>query len=302
MGLLFVPSIRLPWLLCMIYSFVSTRHHEQSTFPWYYHLLRRTYLWEVYKNFYTDYYPVRLYRTYELPPTKKYIFGYHPHGIGIRGMGICFGMQACGFSKLFPGLHTTFHVTSDAFKVPLWKTHLQLMGCKSVSRAGCEAQLTSGGLDGRGMGNGIVISVGGRREAEHARPNSMDVVVKLRKGFIRLAVETGADIVPVIGFGENDIWDRPENDGSLGERILKFLCRFPPHVKLHRGRLSIVLPFRKQIDVVVGRPIVIEQQAVPDEAYVEKIQSEYIAQLQEIWENWREHFKVDSSVVFKIIE
>lgn len=279
-----------------------TRHDEKSTFPWYYYLFRRGPVWEAYKNFYTDYYPVKLYRTTALPPTRKYIFGYHPHGIGIRGMGICFGMQASGFAQLFPGLRTTFHVTSDAFKVPLWKTHLQLMGCKSVSRAGCEAQLTSGGHDGRGMGNGIVISVGGRREAEHARPNSMDVVVKLRKGFIRLAIETGADIVPVIGFGENDIWERPETDGSLGERILKFLCRFPPHVKLHRGRFSIVLPFRKQIDVVVGFPIPVEQQDSPDPAYVDQVQAKYIAQLEKIWQDWRDHFKVDSSVVFNIVE
>ena len=152
------------------------------------------------------------------------------------------------------------------------------------------------------MGNGIVISVGGRREAEHARPNSMDVVVKLRKGFIRLAIETGADIVPVIGFGENDIWERSENTGSLGQRMLKFLCRFPPHVKLHEGRFSIVLPFRKPIDVVVGAPIAVKQSASLDEAYVDRLQAEYVMQLGTIWNDWRDHFNVDKSVEFRIVE
>jgi hypothetical protein len=33
----------------------------------------------------------------------------------------------------------------------------------------------------------------------------MDLVVKKRKGFVKLALKSGASILPTIGFGENDI-------------------------------------------------------------------------------------------------
>jgi 2-acylglycerol O-acyltransferase 1 len=300
--ILFIPEVRIPWLICMSYSLFTARNHEKSTLPLYYHLIRRTRLWDIYRSFYSDYYPVRLYRTSELSPTHKYVFGYHPHGVGIRGMGICFGMQAAGFPQLFPGLRTTFHVTSAAFKVPLWKSHLQLMGCKSVSRAGCEAQLTSGGHDGRGMGNGIIISVGGHREAERARPKSMDVVVKIRKGFVRLAVETGADIVPVIGFGENDIFEEPMHKGTFGERVWKSLCHFPSEINGEERRFSIGMPFRKPLHVVVGSSITVERQDIPDADYVNKLHGLYVQQLEEIWNDWRDQFGIGKSVEFRVVE
>jgi 2-acylglycerol O-acyltransferase 1 len=300
--LLLIPYLRFPWLLWNLYSLSIGHHEEKSSFPFYYHYARQKHLFDLYRDFYADYFPVKLYRSAPLPPTRKYVFGYHPHGIGIRGMAICFGMQASGFAELFPGLRTTFHVTSTAFKVPLWRSHLQLMGCKSVSRTSCVAQLTSGGHDSFGMGNGVVISVGGAREAKRAHPDSMDVVVKIRKGFIRVAVETGADIVPVMAFGENDIWDRVEPNGGIRERILKFLSRFPSDFKLHQGRLSVVLPYKKPINVVVGTPITVEQQESPDPDYVDKLHGQYLQVLKQIWDDWRDDFKVNKAVEFRVVE
>jgi hypothetical protein len=300
-GLLFVPYVRLPWLIWNIYSFATGRHEEKSTFPIYHRLLRSTRLFDVYREFYADYFPIKLYRSTPLLPTRKYVFGYHPHGTGIKGMTACFGMQADGFTALFPGLKTTILVASKAFKVPLWRSYMQLMGCKSVSRASCVMQLTKSGHDGCGTGNGIVISVGGSREADLARPNSMDVVANMRRGFVRVAVETGADIVPVIGFGENDIWDRPEPGSGIGERILRFIIRQPPDAPMIRGRLSTFLPHKRSIDVVVGSPIAVEQQDKPDPDYVDKLHSLYVQGLEQIWMDWRDEFGVERAVEFKVV-
>jgi len=54
-----------------------------------------------------------------------------------------------------------------------------------------------------GPGSAITIVVGGAEESLHARPGVMELVLKKRHGFIRIAIESGSLIVPVLSFGEN---------------------------------------------------------------------------------------------------
>ena len=75
------------------------------------------------------------------------------------------------------------------------------MGLASVSRESCENLLSRGGANGEGMGRAITIVVGGARESLDAQPHSLRLVLKRRKGFVKLAIRTGADLVPVLAFG-----------------------------------------------------------------------------------------------------
>lgn len=59
----------------------------------------------------------------------------------------------------------------------------------------------------RDPGRSILLAVGGASEALHAHPKTFDLVLGRRKGFVRIAVETGASLVPVISFGENDLFE-----------------------------------------------------------------------------------------------
>jgi hypothetical protein len=55
----------------------------------------------------------------------------------------------------------------------------------------------------------------------------MDLVIRKRKGFAKIALETGTDLVPIIGFGENEIYYRP--DHPILDKIHKF---FRKHFKI----------------------------------------------------------------------
>lgn len=46
------------------------------------------------------------------------------------------------------------------------------------------------------------MSVGGAQESLNAKPGHYQIVLKKRKGFIKLVLQTGASLVPVFSFGE----------------------------------------------------------------------------------------------------
>ncbi|RYG41472.1 hypothetical protein EON68_03050, partial [archaeon] len=80
---------------------------------------------------------------------------------------------------------------------------LMALGFVDVSRSSIHHLLTHG--------TSVMIVVGGAQETLHARPGSADLVLKKRRGFVRLALEHGASLVPVYHFGENDLYGQFNN-------------------------------------------------------------------------------------------
>lgn len=91
-------------------------------------------------------------------------------------------------------------------------------GVISVSAKSLKHVLTK-----KGPGWSALVVVGGADEALLAYPGTNDIVLERRKGFVKLAIQTGASLVPIFTFGwfsclsllssriniflgENDIW------------------------------------------------------------------------------------------------
>ena len=51
-----------------------------------------------------------------------------------------------------------------------------------------------------------MLAVGGATESLYAAPGTMNLVLHKRKGFVRVALQAGAALVPVINFGENETY------------------------------------------------------------------------------------------------
>ena len=51
-----------------------------------------------------------------------------------------------------------------------------------------------------------MLAIGGATESLYAGPGTMNLVLQRRKGFVRVALQTGACLVPVINFGENELY------------------------------------------------------------------------------------------------
>jgi 2-acylglycerol O-acyltransferase 2 len=255
--------------------------------------LRRQKIWSLFAS----YFPARLHRTTELAPTRKYIFGYHPHGIISHGAFAAFGTEALGFSQLFPGITNTLLTLDSNFRVPFYRDYLIRLGLCSVSRESCENILSRGGPNNEGMGRAITIVVGGARESLETQPGTLRLVLDSRKGFIKLAIRTGADLVPVLGFGENDIYQQiSSQDHPFIHKIqltVKKLMGFTVPLFHARGIFNYdvgIMPYRRPMNIVVGKPVMIMKQDKPTNEYVREIHEKYVRELVWLWDSFKDEF------------
>jgi len=278
-----------PYLIYLTFSRAAVDGKLAHRSEW----LRSSKLWSLFGA----YFPARLHRSQELEPTRKYIFGYHPHGIISHGAFAAFATEALGFGQLFPGITNTLLTLDANFSIPLYRDWAIRLGLQSVSRESCENLLTKGGINGAGMGRAITIVIGGARESLDASPNSLKLVLKKRKGFVKLAVRTGADLVPVLSFGENDLYDQVNGESHpivhKFQLLVKKCMGFTVPLFHARGVFNYdvgIMPYRRPVNIVVGKPIAVRQAAQPDPAYVDELHAKYVEELVGIWEAWKDDF------------
>eukprot|EP00927_Polykrikos_kofoidii_P057489 TRINITY_DN51625_c0_g1_i1.p1 TRINITY_DN51625_c0_g1~~TRINITY_DN51625_c0_g1_i1.p1 ORF type:complete len:358 (-),score=27.49 TRINITY_DN51625_c0_g1_i1:49-1122(-) len=224
-----------------------------------------------------EYFPARLHLDTEIPD-GLYLFGVHPHGLW--GSGV--------WSNLIPdrpgcGLPRRRVCTLDMnFKMPLLRDILFAMGLIGSSAKSIRKCLTSG--------ISVMLVVGGGREATLTRPGTIDIVLKARKGFIKIALETGASLVPVLGFGETScyrcaagawLWD------PLNRCLLRTLGMSLP---VMRGRFGTFLPFQTPLVTVVGQPIPVSKSDKPTQEQIDETHAAYTAALQALYDKYKDKF------------
>lgn len=244
------------------------------------------------------YFPMSLTKTAELDPKKKYLFGYHPHGIIGIGAMCNFATDATSFSSLFPGIDLRLLTLEMNFKIPFFREYLLGMGVNGASRESCEGNLK------RGPGAAVMLVVGGARESLEASPGRADLVLGNRKGFIKVAIKAGASLVPVFSFGENDVYGVYHAEGMLrriqltcqkrmGFALPFFFGRALTGGLLHRlfGLNVGIMPLRVPVNSVVGKPIDVKQNSNPTNEEIDRVHAEYLAELSRIYEDWVEVWK-----------
>lgn len=159
------------------------------------------------------------------------------------------------------------------------------------------------------MGRAVTIVVGGARESLEAQPHNVRLILKRRKGFVKLAVRTGADLVPVLSFGENELYEQVRKDEHpyvhRAQLLVKKIMGFTIPLFHARGVFNYdvgMMPYRRPLNIVVGHPIHVEQCEYdqPDPEYVDKLHEQYIQELERLWEEHREEFSPESEPELQI--
>ncbi|KAK9823573.1 hypothetical protein WJX72_003923 [[Myrmecia] bisecta] len=300
--LLFNRLTAVPTLLYLLYIWfgpgVRASHDGSWPTPW-----RRLLLWKTF----ADYFPATLIKTCDLDPDRSYLMGFHPHGILSVSAWVGFATEATGFSKQFPGLIMHGLTLKPNFKTPFLREFLLLHGMADCDRKTCVHLLS------RGTGSAVLLAIGGASESLHSAPGTFDLVLSRRKGFVRVAMETGASLVPVIAFGEVDLFDtiKPPPSSRIA-RLQKWVEKtwgvtFP--IAHGEGIVagSGLLPRRKPLHIVVGAPIHLDKYTGDlrsEEAVklADSYHAQYVAALQAMWNKHKEEYAPHRKQDLRIVE
>ncbi|CDO95834.1 unnamed protein product [Kluyveromyces dobzhanskii CBS 2104] len=231
-------------------------------------------------------------RTETVKPTgPRYIFGYHPHGVAAFGVFGAFATEGCNWSKLFPGIPICLLTLLNQFQIPVYRDYLLALGITSVTRKNAMKVLEKN--------YSIAIVIGGASESLLSQVGSTDVILNKRKGFVKLALQTGnVNLVPVYAFGETDcykIFELKDNTKLGRMQIwLKETFSFTIPLFFARGVFNYdfgLLPYRQPLDVVIGRPIYIKEKIEhPTIEQIDHYHVLYIKELRRIFDDNKAKF------------
>ena len=241
-------------------------------------------------HYYADFFPITLVKTHELDPSQRYVFGYHPHGIISVGAISAFGTEGArtldvsgrwdsghrastkqrGFSTLFRGLRPNLVTLPINFRLPCLRELFLSLGAVNSSVRTFRSVLS------RGAGTVLVVVVGGAEESMHVVEGGMQLVLERRKGFVREAISAGACLVPVLAYGENDLYrihgelapDSPfaKLTGFVRKYLGFAIPRFSGRTMLFKS--GGLMPLRTPVTVVVGKPLPPPPRPDPSEPFV----------------------------------
>lgn len=130
----------------------------------------------------------------------------------------------------------------------------------------------------------ILIYIGGEKEQLMTETNKQKIYLLNRKGFIKLALQYGAQLVPMYAFGENELYT--SSNLFLGWR--KYLQHhFNLGIPICWGRGGSWLPHRVPIHIEFGKPLVVSKHVSTEEIsqeQIDEIHAEFVKEMKRLFD------------------
>jgi len=225
-------------------------------------------------RWFAEFFEMDLIKTAELDTSRRYIFAMHPHGIIGMTFNGALTTNGAGFERLFPGIERVAVTLNGTFLAPIFREWLLFLGFVSADRATLISQLKH---------KSIAMVPGGAAEALYAHPGTMTLVLRKRFGFIKVAMQSGAPIVPCLGFGENDIFNTISPAARSKSRKLplstweRFVwdsqVAFKNTFTVSTPMITNVIPNRVKTAVVVGAPVEMDREKSVEENHAKYLEA-----------------------------
>lgn len=210
----------------------------------------------------------------KLDPKRQYVIGLHPHGFLPFGTMVAVMSAVCDCQgKVLNGVRLRTLAASFCFFIPGYRDFILAGGIIDAARYNAR----------RALDNGVSIALvpGGATEGLYASPGKHILVLKKRKGFVKLALETGCDLVPVYSFGETDCYHQLSD---VWPWVRKVQSKFQRVMGLSLPLVTNIIPMRAKITVVFGKPIPVTKIAKPTPEQVDAMLELYMTRLKELFD------------------
>jgi 1-acyl-sn-glycerol-3-phosphate acyltransferase len=195
-----------------------------------------------------------------------------PHGI--FPMTAFWSTRNSAWWRHYAGVHVDVLGASVMLYSPLLRDIVMWAGGRDVSKRSIRQAFA----DGRS----VCLVPGGLREMRRSRARRTEMnLVTRHKGFVRIAIQCGKSLVPMLSFGEDQIVENihAPRMQSWTSRVLGFGLPMWVH-----GRWYSPLPNRVKVTVAIGEPVPVVQEAEPSQSTIDAVHKRYYDTVRALFE------------------
>lgn len=204
---------------------------------------------------------------------KKFILAFQPHGV-VSFCSLCSWINAPVDIRQIPTA-----VASAVLKFPMLKNVMGIFGLTDASSSNVKRILQKG----KGIKGCIVIYVGGIAELFLTCDEEERLFLQKRKGFIKIALREGVDIIPVYLFGNTSILSVVKTNflESMSRKMQTSFTYF-------WGKYFLPIPRDDKLLYVRGKPLGMPHIPVPTDEDINKWHAIYIKEVTRLFNDNKE--------------
>ncbi|PFH31149.1 mono- or diacylglycerol acyltransferase [Besnoitia besnoiti] len=179
-----------------------------------------------------------------------------------------------GFNSLLGRFRVA--IASVVKHVPIWGHFACATGAQDATRSKLRKALAD-------HGESVVIVPGGIAEMYSISPNKECLHLIERKGLLKLALETGAEIVPIYCFGNTETFRL-----ARGSSMLQPLGRlFRAALLVFYGRFGLPISFEVPLLYVFGKALRLPKIRHPSSQDIDAAQKQFLAEVHRIFHTYK---------------
>jgi hypothetical protein len=200
---------------------------------------------------------------------KNFLFAAQPHGI-LSFVGMC-----AAVSKPEDVMRVPTATASAVLQTPLLKNLMGIFNLVDASAHNVKKILKGGGS--------VLIYIGGIAELFKSCRTEERLYLKKRKGFIKLALREGVDVVPIYLFGNTSVLSALKHGplATLSRKLQVSLTWF-------WGKYYLPIPRDEKILYVVGKPLGLPHIEEPTQEDIDKWHGVYCEEVRKLFEMYKE--------------